>query len=1286
MGFFDEADLIQEPSASASSSFFDPQDTMEMPKTAGFWERTGRHLLNIPKEGSTRLGESLIGMAGMALGDNAEVTRGVQRQFRDYMGGAELQVAAPKGVAETTAQKAADLIFGDVAPTIAEAVALPLGRGGSLAKIMAREAGRGAVIGAASADPVETAKSAAMWGAAGGIGAIPGQTAKRALLRIGGQAAVPVAAAAIDPEQEALSRETLVNALVQGGFGAVTDPTVTRGVRSLFKRKVEPRVVEAETEVLPPETQLRLQEGPNAPMGWRRALPPQGVARSEDAIPMRYGMRDIPGDDGLTTAMRGEGDVFANVPRGLRLETPEQFQARNAEQALASLRQPEPFTAPPEQLVQGPRLSPTARPENTTAPAQDARLSSTNQPLAVGEPMSAPRIATGVAIETPTVGAEPTPISQATTEPKRLFRRSAAQTEGSQGEHAQPTDMRLAGIEQGAINPVALQSLGGGIAGGFYGYSQGETDEERARNAVLFALAGAAGPIALSKAPDARRSLLRRSAAYHNDPSQQTLGNRIAAAITGWTRTGEEAPGLLSFQRGKGFVNTLSDELEAVKRRVTPAMHAAVQADPQLQAALQRFNASRGGLADEIALRTAPNMPKEYAEMMITGNRVQRAVQAEGARAEPPNSTKGHILTNTSGTYKTQSYGIFLDPKNWKKDPAAFNAVVNQTMRATGAPREQVVRELDAYLADLRRGTDYAEAGSKTKISQHLYTQRENLTPEFKKLLGDVTDPAQKQMLTAQKLLKSAGAFRTINELSSAVRPNGMPLVMDTAAMNAAQRAGRDVGDYVRLGDSPSLGKLAGKYVPVNVAQQIARQNSIEERFFSGVIGGGIRKAASVSKAAMTVANWATHARQWAQVPFFVLASKGNPLLIREAWSAMKDKSNPIWRELRENDVIGANFTHNEFARHAHKIGTKEGLLGKAWGGIKDFYGLPDDLVRALAYVTAKKRYGGNVAKAVEHVNRFTMNYGAQSRLVNVAREVPIVNPFISFVSEMMRVSKNLADEAVNGATIADKAWALAALGGMWGAGVAVTAGTKAAMTPAERKEWDSIEKLMPSWQRIQEKAILGRNKAGGRDFVGLNALTPAGDLLGFANALAKGDWEAVFNDNPFVGLHKSPLVSAMIDTKLLTAGFTHDGQHHFTNKPIRTHGETFSRLTEAVMPPLLGYESPGGVGFGGFEGRKLSRLFHAGGQWEDPRSGREDNVEKAVKRNLFGVNVQSVKRDSLLRNAAFERDQELRRINAEAKSALRTADNTEQRRAIVKRKNERRKEVIRIFKRKAGS
>lgn len=1333
---------------------------------AGAWERAGRHLGNFPLHVTQNLGRSAVGLYNMVTGASDEEGAALQERWRRYSedpANAAMRFDEPRGAPQGFAQNAVDLLGRDVAPVIGEAVALPFGAPKTILGKIGTEAARGAVIGAQSGNFGDTAKSALMWGASGGVAGIPGKTLLAGAGRAAGQAAIPVVEAAIDPEREILSRETGINALVQGGFGALTDPQLGgRLTRSLLRRPNAAPETPPET-LGPPNPYEVAPEGYSTPLMRLRELTVWEQMQRDNRASGINTRESIPDDFHGTPQAAVEGLPPASTPPvepvPIETPTPPQQQGPAPSPKRSLLRKSQAAGAQTESPLQ-------SKPGEVEA-LEKALVDKHSE---LNSAKAAVKFDPTAADDIPGLERDIATIQQA------IANRRPSQPATEGGEQAKLGGlMDLLKREQGGANVQALSTLGGGAGGAALGYATGDTEEERLRNAGFGLVAGLGLGYAAPRAIAAGRQLLRRESTGTpaSAPPPETTPARQgevqpegsplskptdkvgqvnsllerhrlepdSAKKTGlWdqakklmaTMTDEEKD-RLNFKVGRPILGGIAggllpadDEQDRAKniaagavigvashglKRILPSGQAArtllaeaknqtgektllkraqvgllnkldagkqsgtIRADerskgisgeairpaatatqalrePQMEAArtnpvqfkaMDDFVNSDG--TNEAALRAAvPD--KTIADALVESKRSQIKLQKIISAAE--NTERADLIDKTLGTYGRRAYAIDLKPDQWRKDSALFQKVVDQWHSAAPSlDRGEVEMTLDRYLADRQNGREFTPPSS-SKISQKLYIAKKPLTPELKQLLGEITDPIERQTLTTQKLSQSAKQAEFINQVSREAKDDGTPFVLDYAGLSAAKKAGKDVSDYVRLGEGRALGKLANKYVPIDV-QRVLEPPPPGVMEMLGKLPG-FRQLTGLSKEVVTVGNPATHARQIVQMPLFMLAARANPKFLHEALGALADPNSATSRMLREENIIGANFAHSELGKVATKLGKNPGLLTNLRNAARTAYGLPDDALRATTYLAALKRFGGNKNKALDWTQKFTPNYGAANPLTKGLRNLPVVSPFVTFTSELLRISKNLANETIHGQTAADKAMAALGLSGLFGVGLGIDAASRASLDPKERKEWDSMERMMPDYQKYQAKWVQGKNKVGGRDFVGMSSLTPGGDILTLARMIEAGDWMNVLQRNPFVGI-QAPMLKALVDTQR--------GENEFTGQPIETGGDVAQRWAEVFVPPVI---PPG------YEGKKLLKLAQSGGTVEDPRSGRMDDWGRAAKRNLLGVNVQSAKRDSLLRKQSFERDEKLRRIASQGKAELRTTKDPQQRQVIQKR------------------
>lgn len=592
------------------------------------------------------------------------------------------------------------------------------------------------------------------------------------------------------------------------------------------------------------------------------------------------------------------------------------------------------------------------------------------------------------------------------------------------------------------------------------------------------------------------------------------------------------------------------------------------------------------------------------------------------------------------------------------------------------------------------------------------------ITQNYRDLLGQIKDPAQRELYSLNKLFGNIAQAKTISGIADTALESGAKLAYtadtsgtkvvpsakawEQAKADALAKGDRALFDelqgYVQLPDSASLGKLSQAYVPrdvVNALNEIQSTMGSVARFFA--------KANAVTKEVATVWNPSTQIRQAAQTPFFMLAARVSPAQIVNAIKQVaadtrvgKAIGSPgsMVSELHQQHILGANYSEAELNAFAKKLasGNTGNPIARGFkavrGAVQGLYGIPDDLVRAAAYLSHKPRFLIEAAKkgisgpeaekyardaATMFVNDRTMNYGQVAKAVKIARQIPVISPFASYSSEMVRLTKNLLKDVATGSP-SDKLWATTALAALYAFPTALASWAKNKfLSPDDQKEWEKTEEMMPQSQRGQLKLVTGKNKKGSFKYVGLNPWMPAGDMVTMIQNATKGDWESFAATQPFFGWQKSPMASAIVDATI-------KDEHSFTHQKIDTAGKKIGRFAEAFTPSL----TPGV----GFAGKKLQRAFTRNDDGTrgqvDPRTGNEITPGTALA-SLAGYNQQVANPTLLRKRVQMEADRKLGDATREMRSILRSGapstQKKEAQRKFLARRTEIQKEAKRLLR-----
>lgn len=759
---------------------------------------------------------------------------------------------------------------------------------------------------------------------------------------------------------------------------------------------------------------------------------------------------------------------------------------------------------------------------------------------------------------------------------------------------------------------------------------------------------------------DTSKSLLPTRKAGDEQERNPTIGGYINRAVRREFGTDRTAETFRAEELAKGIKN---ENLEKAK----PILKTLGTATAPERKALLDYQESPHTASDVALLRTAVR-PEIAGATQQAEDQFGSIQSLLGHATDDPE--KQRLLSDTYGTYRTQKYDLFNDPKKWLREDAANpgreDALVAQIIKDNEMPgmnEESIRAQLRQYIEEQMRpeGNFQSGAGS-SKISKDLWLHRKTLSPEFKDWIGEIKDPVQRIAATFQKLINSSAQAKKIVELSEAgkrgeidVKTWGERQSEVTAALVAGDAKRADALRALKqVPNNPAFGTLAGKLVPQDVIDSLNAHNQLW--------GGGVLRTLAplnhLIKTSLTVNNPGTHARQWIQTPIFAAVARVNPFTdFHPAVRAIRAKG-AEWEELLRNHIVGADFSSSELARVGKDLdlaynpgngGNVMEALRKTQAAIQKAYGLPDNLVRAAAYLKQKPRFfaegnkmglkGADLeryaqTKAADFTNRYTMNYGAVPNITKVGRETPFVSPFLSYQSDMVRILKNLGEDAIKGSPV-DRTWALGNLASLTALPLIAMQAAKAQLSDKDREDWDRANRLSPAYSGGQLRIPLGRNKDGSFRYVNVANLMPAGDTSAMLRNLAGGDGAKLFASNPFIGWEKTPILNLAAEQI--------SGRDSVTEQLLTPVGRV-KEVAKAFLPPLtpgIGYEADRAIS-------SFTQNNEGGRGLMNPRTGRMDTPGTFLLRNVVGVPVSQVQPRALLQRAKSDEQEVERGIKSE--------------------------------------
>lgn len=736
---------------------------------------------------------------------------------------------------------------------------------------------------------------------------------------------------------------------------------------------------------------------------------------------------------------------------------------------------------------------------------------------------------------------------------------------------AKPSGLRPLSREGGSIDPALL----GGIAGATVGALSDQ--DNRGRNAILGALGGGALGAA------GRRILRRVGGAAGERAAAGQLGAKEGEgrSTAGFLRrTGEKY-----MKVGKSSTldtiqeqsrNTGSNVMEDVNIAAKKVLPIARNMTPAQWSAYDIYLGSDRSAGAQSLMRAA-GVPAEIVDFAINTSDVSaRKLQEVHAEAQS-DPVRKKLFQDTFGSYETQPYLAFEDPKAWQQrgvEPALYEQIVRENVadpRFAGMSERAIRDDLDAYIQNIHNfGGDFAKYNQEKgqRISQSLFTPRKLLRPSIQKLLGKIENPLQRQILTVHKLAKGAATAKAVTEVQKpdAVDDRGNRLGMLQSEREAAMQAAQAAGDTERLNFLRSnyeevpdgmrgLGSLAEGQPrdKVMVQRQVADALNIGQGHQVITMDKSILAMLnSIPKAAHTIWNLSTHVHNMIQAPMMGMIAGVDPIsLVTQNRRVAVNPRRMQWA--RDDGIVNAHMGANEFGHGGevfeHVLNPTfwqqtKGVAKKVQDFSKKIYGLPDQWVRMAKYnqeIDAAIKDGlterAARARATELTNRYTQNYSNVAPAVKLLRNVPLVNSFISYTAEMVRVLKNRAEDFLTdpmakkfGPSASQKWKGAAAIVATLGVGSAIAAliqGSK--LSDEDKEKLSKLLPILPPYMRGKTQPVYSM-KEGQVSSYNLNPLLPAEDLVTTAKNILNGDWEAFWKNNPVAGSDRSPVLNILAE------------------------------------------------------------------------------------------------------------------------------------------------------------
>lgn len=620
---------------------------------------------------------------------------------------------------------------------------------------------------------------------------------------------------------------------------------------------------------------------------------------------------------------------------------------------------------------------------------------------------------------------------------------------------------------------------------------------------------------------------------------------------------------------------------------------------------------------------------------------------------------------------------------------------IKANRRLFGSKRGTGAQSLDTTLNYKRRATEEEIEMQQMRVAEHEHDpfgaeyQREKakldwmethkITDNWRAWLGEIKDPTERMVYTFQKLYPSAIAGKiydlldnssnslgnkfayTAHELTSTrqliqseLRKNLPPEEIATLQNRLAE-----LETYSPLPEGAAYGKLSGKFTDRFTRDHISTYDT-PYKWMEQPVLRGIAAINSVVKVNRTVLNPLTVVRNYMQMPLFMLIGRVGLRDVHDAARILHRGADPETLSImRQRHILGVDYAASELSTN---LGTLVSghfdsdaavrIAKQGYNKAREIYQQPDTLVRAGAFLSARARIAERmelplnhpqvIDAAVEAADRLTMNYATVPRVVKAARQLPFVSLFVSYTSEITKIIKNLATDAISPtAHQSDRLHAIGVLGAMAAIPPMLVQAFESNLSERDLRDWKKLRSLQPDYARPRFLLPTHRDNQGRFHYMDVTTMIPADNYTQMIAASLSGDMKAAASANPFFSLQDTPLLNIATE--------------QISGQSLRTHDKIsgVNRIREVlqeVLPPVI---PPG------YEGQRLTRAFSENNQGDlgitNLRSGAITRPSDIVASYLTGMRFGNVELATVQRQAISEAKQAI----AEQQTQLRQVTNT---------------------------
>lgn len=639
----------------------------------------------------------------------------------------------------------------------------------------------------------------------------------------------------------------------------------------------------------------------------------------------------------------------------------------------------------------------------------------------------------------------------------------------------------------------------------------------------------------------------------------------------------------------KGQVNDLASIME---QAIKPLTRAAVS--PDARKAIGDYIAGNFKGDTEAFIKAVGN--RETAQSAILARSANDAAQQIIIDSLPAGKLKTQI-EESKGKYLTTVYKIFHE--KWTPSQDKIEAAARALEGPYGSMEERrgVIQQ---YLHEAEATRDLFSKGlfKHGEALGSILTRKEDLSPEFKALLGEYDDPIEKLAVTGMKLVNGARTAALINEAISGTKTNGLKFAYQSEELSllkenivsrlastkdlkeiaTLQNQLSDLRKYVFQPENANHGKLGNKWVDIHLHDDLATYDSVVSTSATRV-GEFIRQTNNLFRYGHVALNPLQYARQVLNAPLLGMMSKTTPVdwykAAQTLWAGGEDVA-----RLKRLNIIGADYIQGQFRQDMNEFvkGTLDkyiysNVIGKGLRQWENIFRGPDLTIRVAAFQRKEAQFlreGMSAAeaerKAIDYTNRYTMNYSAVPPGLLKARQYPFVNQFLTFAYESARIAYNLAEDAVGrGPEKRIDFGAAAILTSLATTPFILQGVSEYGMSSEDKQNWDRIKNLGPTYAKGNFRFFLNKDNNGNMHYIDFTPLIIHDSWTKMFRDAIHGDASAFAADNPMFGWENTPLLNV--------AAKQVSGQDYHTGQALNSFGARVNSIRRDLAPSIFGAE-----------------------------------------------------------------------------------------------------------------